>query len=189
MENNEKHYSLGVTNQDQRDLLLSLTQPMTATQLSRKLSLPLVRCSNALLGLKKQKLVRCLNPEANRNHLFWLTPEGTLHQRELAGGDSISHDVPDIDWELYASVCYSQRSVVIKMLTYAMQPGTIKRRATFRVPGLTMNSNNVRDVVYYLRKNSIVRPVPLKKKVHPGYELTELGLHMRRLLLQAEVRQ
>lgn len=165
----------------------AITQPSTATQLSQKLGESLDRCSNALLGLQSHKLVRCLNPNATRNRLFWLTRLGKKYQRQLYGGEHVLHDAPDIDWELYASICFSHRSEVIRSLTFAMQPATLRRRVAFRTPGLRMSANNVRDVIQYLRNHGIVRPVPLKKKSRPGYELTETGQQMRRLLLQAEV--
>lgn len=166
----------------------AITQPATATQLSRKLRLSLDRCNNALLVLQTHKLLRCLNPTATRSHLFWFTKTGKDVQQDLSQGACPSHDYPEIDWGLYASVCFSQRSEVIKNLTYPMQPSQIKRRATFQNPGLRMSSNNARDVIQYLKRHGVVRPVELRKKAHPGYELTEIGLQIRRLLLQAEVR-
>ena len=178
-----------VSNRKTQEVLLSITQPMTATQLSQNIGISLDRCSNALLGLQSRKLVRCLNPTANRNRLFWLTHLGKHCLRHLTSGAYFSFDFPDIDWELYASICFSHRSEVIRTLTFAMQPSQIRRRAAFRTPGFRMSANNVRDVIRYLKIHGIVRPVSLKKKAHPGYELTDIGLHMRRLLLQAEVRQ
>ena len=171
-----------------QDVLRAISQPITATQLAKKLRLSFDRCSNVLLTLQRHGVVRYLNPTATRNRLFWLTEAGKDAQRELGDGLSVTHDHPAIDWELYAAICFSQRSEVIKTLTYPMQPSQIKRRATFQNPGLRMSSNNVRDVIQYLKRYGIVRPVVLKKKAHPGYELSEIGLHMRRLLLQAEVR-
>ena len=186
---NQSCYSREVTNCGRRDVLLSITQPVTATQLSRKLGFSLDQCSNALLDLQSHKLVRCLNPNATRNRLFWLTRVGKHCQRHLASGAYLSYDFPDINWELYTSICFSHRGEVIRTLTFAMQPSQIRRRSACRAPGLRMSANNVRDVIRYLRTHGIVRPVGLKKKAHPGYELTEIGLHMRRLLLHAEVRK
>lgn len=188
MEKQQDHYLQGVTASDRENILRSLTQPVTATQLSRKLSLSLDRCSSALLSLQSKKLVKCLNPRATRSRLFWLTRAGKDYQRLLTEEVHISYDIPSIDWELYATICYSHRSEVIRSLTHAMQPATLRRRAAFRKPGLRMSANNVRDVIRYLNIHGIVRPVPLKKKAHPGYELTERGKHMQRLLLRAEVR-
>jgi hypothetical protein len=171
-----------------RRVCQAITQPMTATQLSRRLDVSVDRCSKALVNIQAQKLVRCVNPAATRSRLFCLTKLGTNCRRHMDGGTCVSHDVPDIDWELYASVCFSHRSEVVRTLTVAMQPSTIKRRAAFRTPGLRMSANNVRDVIRYLRAHDIVRPVKLGKKQHSGYEVTEIGLQMRRLLLQAEAR-
>lgn len=189
MDKDKNRYFKGVTNCERETLLLGFTQPVTATQLSRKLGISLDRCSNALLGLQSHKLLRCLNPTATRSRLFWLTRLGKNCQRRLASASCSSYDFPDINWELYASICFSHRSEVIRTLTFAMQPSQIRRRSACHTPGLRMSANNVRDVIRYLRAHGIVRPVRLKKKAHPGYELTEIGLHMRRLLLQAEVRK
>ena len=169
-------------------VLLAITQPVTTTQLARKTGIPFEQCNNILIAMQTHGLVQCLNPAATRNHLFWLANQGKNIQNYLVDGSDLSHDFPDIDWELYASICFSQRSEVVKTLSFPMQPSQIKRRATFKTPGLRLSGNNVRDVTRYLKEHRIVRPVKLRKKAHPGYELTEIGLHMRRLLLQAEVR-
>jgi hypothetical protein len=176
----------GVTNLDKRNVFHSLTQPMTGTQLSRRLGISLDRCRSALYALQSHRLVQCLNPTANRNRLFWLTCHGKSCQRRLDSEAYLSHDFPDIDWGLYASVCYSHRSKVIRTLTFAMQPSQIKRRAVIRTPGLRMSANNVRDVIRYLNAHGIVRQIRVKKRAHPCYQLTEIGLHFRRLLMEAE---
>ena len=169
-----------------KEVLLRLTQPLTATQLSRKLGFSLDQCSCALHRLVSQKLARCLNPTANRNRLFWLTSLGRQAQRALLGATPCVHDFPLIDWALYSSVCFRHRSEVIRTLTKPMQPVEIKRKAAFLKPGLRMSANNVRDVIRYLKSCGIVSPVSLKKRAHPGYELTKIGAIIRRLLFQAE---
>ncbi len=188
MQNSKRYYSREVIANNENEVLRLIVQPVTATQLSRRLGISLDRCSNMLHGLQSKKLVRCLNPGATRNRLFWLSRLGKIQQCHLAGNEADSLDFPVIDWVLYASVCYSHRGEVVRSLSHAMQPSQIKRRATFQNPLRRMSANNVRDVIRYLKANGIVRPVPLLRKKHPGYELTEMGLHMRRLLLRAEVR-
>jgi hypothetical protein len=179
----------GVDFQVVRDAILQcISQPVTATQLSWKLEISLDRCSNALHRLQTQKQVRCLNPRASRNILYWVTRRGIQRQRELRPEQPISHDFPPIDWNLYASVCYAQRSDVIKSLCFPMQPSHIKRRAAQRAPGRRMSANNVRDVIRYLKACEIVRAISIHRKALPRYELTTSGLHMRRLLLKKEVR-
>lgn len=186
---NTKRYHFGeVIRTAEHDILWLIVQPATATQLARRLGVSLDRCSSMLHRLESKELVRCLNPTANRNRLYWLTRLGTAQRRKLAGDKSPSVDFPDIDWELYASVCYSHRGEVIRSLSHAMQPSQIRRRATFQHPHRRMSANNVRDVIRYLKAHGIVYPVKLPKKRHPGYELTEMGRHMRRLLFNAEVK-
>lgn len=186
MRNAKRYHFKEVSTSEEQDVLRTMVQPATATQLSRWLRTSPDRCSCVLHKLRSKGLVTCLNPSANRNRLFWLTRSGVAQRRQLLGQRQELLDFPDIDWDLYASVCYSHRGEVIRSLTHAMQPATIKRRATFRNPNRRMSANNVRDVIRYLKENGIVRAVKLPKRRHPGYELTERGLHMRRLLLRAE---
>lgn len=168
-------------------VLRSMTQPLTAKQLSCRLQLPLHRINVALSVLRKQALVRCLNPGVANNLLYWLTPQGKQTQRQL--GATLSHDYPAIDWALYASVCFSQRSEVIRTLQEAMQPAQIRRKAAFRKPGIRLSANNVRDVIYYLEGKRVVQRIQPNKKGHPRYELTDVGQHLRRLLLNLEAFQ
>ena len=176
-----------ITNATYQKVVQAITQPMTATQLSRRLGVSANRCSKALVQLRSQKLVKCLNPKATRSRLFCLTKTGIHCRQEMDIENHVSHDVPAINWEVYATLCFSHRSEVMKTLSISMQPSEIKRRATFRTPGLKMSANNVRDVIRYLKSNGIVFPVKQAKKAHPRYQLTETGLQMRQLLLQAEV--
>ncbi|TWU21301.1 hypothetical protein [Bythopirellula polymerisocia] len=168
------------------DVLSILTQPVTATQLARQLRIPLDRCSNVLSGLCSQGLICCVNPEATRSRLFWLSESGRKYKNAQEAHPVGTTDMQSIDWRLYGTVCFSHRSEVIRTLSEPLQPAQIKRRAAFRKPGLRMSANNVRDVIRYLKSHGVVRPVHLKKRAHPLYELTELGHHFQRLLLKAE---
>jgi DNA-binding transcriptional regulator GbsR (MarR family) len=171
----------------QRLVFLAITQPLTATQISRKLGISVGQCCKAMAGLRLHKLVRCLTPSRSRSRLFWLTHRGKRRQRELLAKERVAYSLPDIAWQVYASLCFSHRSEVVRTLTRPMQPSDIARRAAFRMPGLRMSANNVRDVIRYLKAGGIVQPVKPKKRRHPEYRLTEIGLQMRRLLLRAEV--
>lgn len=165
-------------------ICLAITQPMTATQISERLGKSFSKCSKALLGLKSHKIMKCLNPAARRNRMFWLTATGKKLRRHLSAKVSSLCDLSQVGWKSYAQICFSQRSQVIQTLAFAMQPSEIKRKTTRRVSGCRMSANNVRDVIRYLKANGIVRPVRLKKKAHPGYVLTKIGLQMRTLLLR-----
>jgi len=181
---------LWVTHGDQRDIFLRHAQPMTATQVARQRRLSVDRCNYILTELAARGLMRCLNPSSRRSRLFWLTRLGKAWQRrlrQLDGMPPLRHDCPDLDWDVYGSLCYTHRSAVVKTLSQPMQPAQIKRRAVFRNPRLRMSANNVRDVMRDLRRAAVVHPVQRARRAHPLYELTEAGRHMQRLLVQAEV--
>ena len=183
---------LWVDNGDQKDIFLRHAQPMTATQIARQRGLSDERCSYILGELKARRLMWCLNPNARRSRLFWLTRLGRAWQRRLRrldGMPPLAHDCPDIDWELYGDVCYSHRSAVIKALAQPMQPAQIKRRALARDPHIRISANNVRDVIRFLLARGVVRSLKLKRRAHPVYELTDTGTRLQRLLLQAGVRR
>ena len=93
-------------------VFLAITQPLTATQLSRKLGMAFERCSIALAGLRSHSLVRCLNPHDNRNRIFWLTGRGKRRQRRFTAKPRSLLRLPAIDWKLYAQSLFQppQRS-------------------------------------------------------------------------------
>lgn len=163
---------------------LAATQPMTATQLSRRLGKSLARCSKALLGLKSHKLMKCLNPGALRNRLFWMTSLGQEMRKRLDDHMPLSCNLAGVDWKLYGKVCFSQRSQVIQALASPRRPSEIKRKARRLFPGCTMSANNVRDVIRYLTACGVTRPVKVRRRRYPNYGLTKLGLRLRQLLLR-----
>lgn len=171
-----------------KQLLLNITQPITALQLSRKTGFTIDQCSTLLGQLLLCKLVKCLNPSATRSRLYWLTPTGIFCQKKLAKKEElpiILKQLPDIDWQLYGWICYNHRSAIIRALTEPMQPAAVKRRIRQTYPTIKMSANNVRDVMRLFLKKGIVRPVMLRKKAHPRYELTESGTKLQQLLLQS----
>ena len=130
------------------------------------------------------RMVKCLNPTAKRSRLYWLTSIGILCQKKLNDNlPTALKDLPDIDWQLYGWVCYNHRAAIIKALTEPMQPATIKRRAKQRNTKIRMSANNVRDVMKLFVQKGIVRPVKIRKKAHPHYELTKVGKQFRQLLI------
>lgn len=117
-----------------------------------------------------------------------MTDTGQKCQRRLLkenGQHSLVYDFPNVDWQLYGWVCYSHRAAIIKALVEPMQPATIKRKAKSQDPGLRMSANNVRDVIRLFLSRGIVQAIRFRKKVHPCYELTELGKKLQNLLLEA----
>lgn len=173
-------------------VFLHFRQPATSKQLSLQTGLAIDTCICLLTKWANHALLFCINPKARRSRLFWLSDFGKTCQHSMrmqTGLTKLCHDVPDIDWELYGSSCFSHRSAVIKSLSHAMQPAQIKRKAIFQNPDLRMSANNVRDVIRLLRTTGTVQAVKVRRKAHLHYDLTEQGRHFRRLLLQAEVRE
>ncbi len=162
---------------------------MTAKQLARRTGLPFDACRNVVLSLAKRGFLHCLNDEARRSRLYWLTKQGKLCQRQFCRDQGIKlppYSLPEMDWELYGWVCYSHRSIIIKTLSEPLQPADIKRRARVRHPPLAMSASNVRDVIHLFQERGLVRPLQHRKCKHMRYELTELGQHCQQLLNQAE---
>ena len=183
-------YQWAQRSEKRKTVLLSLKQPMTALQLSKKIGFSQEQCSTLLGQLTLCGLVKCLNPYATRSRLYWLTPTGILCQKKLTNDKTlpdIAKSLPDIDWQLYGWLCYNHRAAIIKALTEPMQPATIKHKAKQQNPKIKMSANNVRDVMKLFLQKEVVKPVKVKKKAHLRYELTELGHKLQGLLSQAEI--
>ncbi len=164
-------------------------QPLTALQISRRTGLSFDTCRDLIPRLASRGIVRCLNGNARRSRLYWLTQRGKTVQAQLTGltpSNTPDSAIGSTDWELYGSVCFSHRSEIIKTLTEPLQPSEIKRRARSRNPDLRMSANNVRNVIRLFLAQGIVRPVRVRKKAHLRYELTELGRTFQALLRSAE---
>ena len=173
-----------------RRIFGSMNQPLTTQQLSRKTGLPFDVCRDVIPQLAARGLVRCLNENARRARLYWLTKLGEACQPAFLnqlGSKPLEYFAPDVDWDLYGSVCFNHRSAIIKVLTEPMQPATIKRKARARDSTLHMSANNVRGVIAIFLERGIVRSVQIRKKAHLRYELTELGRQFQHLLSRAEV--
>ena len=183
-------YQWAQRGEKRKSVLLSLKQPMTALQLSKKTEFNQEQCSTILGQLTLCGLVKCLNPTATRSRLYWLTPIGILCQKKL-GKDKTRPDMeeyfPDIDWELYGWVCYNHRAAIIRILTEPMQPSDMKRKLRNSKSDMKISANNIRDVIKLFLQKGIVQNTFVRKKAHPRYELTELGTKVRGLLSRAEM--
>jgi len=172
-----------------RVIVSSLTQPLTVQQLARRAGLRLSQCTCLLRALRRRSLVRCLNEEARRSRVYWLTRAGRDCQRQfraLRGLAPPALTLPEVDWALYGWICFSHRAAILKALDEPLQPSAIKRRARCQDDGLRMSANNVRDVIRLFVQRGIVHQVMVRKKAHPRYELTRTGRMLRELLFAAE---
>jgi predicted transcriptional regulator len=173
-------------------ILMSMKQPMTAKQISRKTGIHLDTCSNVLGRFVSKGLSICLNPEARNSRLYWLTDLGRRCRRRLRQKLNLpeqaekSYVFPSVNWSLYGWVCFNHRAAVIRTMTGPMQPSEVKRILRVHGPRMKISANNIRDIVKLFISRGIVRPVKIRKKAHPRYELTDVGNQFRQLLMQAE---
>lgn len=171
-----------------RQVLMSFSQPLTVRQIANRSGLTLKRCSEAVVDLWAAGCLACLNPKARASRVYWMTRLGASCQKllfsrcELAGPH---YFFPAVNWNLYGSLCSSQRRAVVLALTKPMQPARIKRAALSRDPRLRMSANNCRDVIKFLHGAGVVCRAWNKSSRHPLYELTVQGRTLRELLSRA----
>ena len=171
-----------------KDFLIAIAQPMTAKQIASKIGIPMDTCSHLIAKCTARELLICLNPEQRNSRLYSLTSRGRAFRKQLHQDENVlfkEYDLPDIDWRLYGSVCFNHRSAVIRTMSGPMQPSEIKRFLRIHQSSIKISANNIRDITKLLVAKNIVRPIKVKRKVHPRYELTELGIQIQRLLRQA----
>lgn len=170
-----------------------MSQPLTATQLARRIGSAPDSCSHVLSAFVARGLAICLNPAARSSRLYWLTEAGRQCRTRLFPASAeaplgpLQDDFAGIDWALYGWVCFRHRAAVISVLGEPMQPARIKRRIRQLKPGARISANNVRDIIRLFLQKGIVRSVLARKKAHPRYELTEVGARFRKLLHQAAI--
>ncbi|RKY10326.1 MAG: hypothetical protein DRP56_01335 [Planctomycetota bacterium] len=179
-----------LSEQENRKIVLeAFNQPLISRQISKKTGLPQETCSYLIAKFVDVGLLVCLNPKARNCRLYWPTEKGRRCFRKLYRDPNRLYNEPElleIDWPLYGWVCFGHRSAIIKALTHPMQPSAIKR--LFRIQGthLRISANNIRDIVRLFLSRGIVCPVKIRKKAHLRYELTDLGIKLRQLLIQAD---
>ena len=179
-----------------QDVLASLHQPLTPTQLSERLGFSLDTLTQVLRELTIYQLVSCLNPASRKSRVYGVTPLGVICRDRLAHELNLSlppYDAPlAVDWNLYGWVCFSHRRTVLLTLEVPMQPATIARTAARQHrPGfgerteLRMSANNCRDVIKLFLQKAIVEPVRIRGKAHTHFQLTAIGQELQRLLRRA----
>ena len=172
-----------------KDFLIAVTQPMTAGQISSRTGIPKNTCSHIIAQCSVQGLLICLNPQQRNSRLYALTSHGRRIRKQLCKGTNLpfkEYDQPDINWSLFGSVCFNHRSAVIRTMFGPMQPSEIKRVLRMQQSSIKISANNVRDIIKLFVEKNIVRSVNVKKKAHPLYELTKLGIQLQRLLRHAQ---
>ncbi len=170
-----------------KKIIAHLKQPMTAKQLAQVSGMREDCCSYVLKELSAYRLVYCLNPEARRSRLYWLTGKCKQYQMKILrayGLPVYAYDFPVVNWKLYGWICYSHRAAIIKTITEPLQPASIRRKIKQQGSGMRISANNVADILRLFLKEKIVKPVSIRRKGFCRYELTELGNKFQTLLRQ-----
>jgi predicted transcriptional regulator len=174
--------------EDRKKIVLSMRQPLTAKQISRKTRINVGTCSYLLGKLAARGIAACLNPDARSSRLYWVTELGkACHKRLCPDQPAIAPDLKSVNWELYGWVCFNHRAAIIRILAEPMQPSEMKRKLRQIGSNVRISANNIRDIVRLFLQKGIVQKVFARKKAHPRYELTELGTKLQELLRQAEM--
>ena len=176
--------------ESRKKILTVLKMPLTAKQLAKKTGIPADTCSYIVAKLTAKGVLACLNLSAKNSRIYWLTDSGISCRKQLYQDLNIPYeeykDINSVNWDLFGWVCFSHRSIVIRTLTSPMQPSEIKRQIRVQRPKTKISANNIRDIIRLFKTKGIVRSVKIRKKAHPRYELTESGIKLRQLLIQAE---
>ena len=176
--------------ESRKKILTVLKMPLTAKQLAKKTGIPADTCSYIVAKLTTKGVLNCLNPKARNSRVYWTTNSGRSCRKQLCQDLNIPYeeyeDINSVNWDLFGWVCFSHRSIIIRILTCPMQPSEIKRQIRIQKPKTKISANNIRDVIRLFKAKGIVQPVTFRKKAHPRYELTESGTKLRQLLIQAE---
>ncbi len=190
MQNSNVHKWL-TEKEDRRKILITLDQPLTAGQISKRVGIPLDSCSHILRKMKKRNLTSCMNPKSRNSRLYGLTRKGQVYRNQLnkkIGIPMKKYNSPDIDWQLYGWVCFDHRAAVIKALNEPMRASEIKKVLRLHKPNINISANNIRDIIRLFAAKNIVEPVKVKKMAYPRYQLTDIGIQLKKLLTNAQMK-
>ena len=171
--------------ESRKNILTVLTLPLTARQISKKTGIPAEICSYIVNTFVDKGVLVCLNPTAQNSRVYGLSGIG-LQCRKHCCPDVSEYGAADIDWTVYGWVCYNHRSAILRMLTEPMQPSEVRRKIKQRLPQVKISANNTRDIIRLFLEKGIVQKIFVRKKAHPRYELTDLGIKLQSLLIKAE---
>ena len=177
--------------EDRRKILIIIDQPVTARQISKRVGIPLDSCSHILRKFRKRNLTLCLNPKLRNSRLYGLTKKGMVYQKDLYKKYGIpvkKYNLPDVDWQLYGWVCFDHRAAIIKALNEPMRASEIKKMLRLHKPNIKISANNIRDIIRLFAAKKIVEPVKVKKMAYPRYQLTDIGIQLKKLITNAQMK-
>lgn len=172
-----------------QQLLLSLHQPHTIGQLSKKLDVPLDLCKKGMHFLRAYQLVTCLTPYRTRHRMYWLTQlgadcqEGLLQHHNL---EKITHAFPELDYAAYAALAAPSRGAMVASLTFPMRAMEVKKKLIVSFPKVRMTGNYARETLRHLVRLGVVEREFAFDRTYSRFRLSATGRLMRNLLLGAE---
>lgn len=169
-------------------LLLSMNQPLTASQLVKKTGIGFWTCRRLIGEMARMGMLMCMTEHRNKNRVFWLTLLGRECFRRLEiknVGRKTTFFYPDVDYRKYSMVCFSHRGHLIRGFDGPCQPAHLRRKVVRLNPSLRMSANNARDAVKDMVKIGLVLRHG-QRRGYPRYELTPEGASIQKLLLKAE---
>lgn len=177
--------------EERRKILAAMQMPLTAKQMAKRTGIAIGACSGTLIKFARKGIAVCLNPSAVCSRIYGLTDVGISCQKQLCRDLGIACEEfgthsRNVSWDLLGWVFFSHRSMVIRAMNKPMYPSEIRRRIRGRFPGARLSVNNICDVIRLCLAKGIVRPVRVRKKARPQYELTELGTRLLQMLIQVE---
>jgi hypothetical protein len=176
--------------EERQRVLLSLTQPMTALQLGKRLGKSRKSVSDILQELSVYRVVHCLNQKRQRSRLYWVTDLGTACQREIARLRSAALElyVPKVDWEAYGDLLHRHRHVVLQSVGKLMRARRIREAAISRSPGLRLNTEHCREILSWLEGKGLARRMRVRgaHRRFVCYSCTEMGETCQELLRRAQ---
>ena len=171
--------------------MITIDQPLTAGQISKRVGIPLDSCSHILRKFRKRNLTLCLNPKSRTSRLYGLTQKGKVYRNQLGKKHGIpvkKYNLLDVDWQLYGWVCFDHRAAVIKVLNEPMRASEIKKVLRLHKPNMKISSNNIRDIIRLFTSKKIVEPVKVRKMAYPRYQLTDIGIQLKKLITNAQMK-
>ena len=172
-----------------QSVLLSMNQPLTISQLSRRTGIGFWKCDRIVGQLARRGLLMCITEHRNKNRVYWLTLLGRSCLRELESNHDLEREdffFPDVDYRKYSSVCFSQRGPLLRGINAPEQPVHLRKRVVRLNPALRMSANNARDAIKAMVHLGLLQKALPSGGRHPKYGLTNEGEDVQMLLWKAE---
>lgn len=169
-------YKWLIQNRNRNRVLCTLTQPLTASRLARRLDINASTCMSILADLREAGVCICLNPQANKSRLYGLTPVGHRFQSQVRrefGLAPVARCSACIDWGLYGFSCFSHHAAIVSVLTQPRTAAEIKRQIRKRDPEVRTSCNNIRDALRAPHQKGMVQKLTEGSDNRPRYVLTD----------------